>query len=166
MLKANLLKLAKRAERKSRRPLFAGPQPKFLAFLFIWLCAAATPLAAQSQARATAERRTAQYFESIRERPPELQAFLRQMPKGGDLHNHLSGAIYAETYVQWAAQAGLCVDQKTLALSGGQCDEAAGRPPASKALTDGVLYRRMVDAWSMRNWEYSGQSGHDQFFDA
>lgn len=32
------------------------------------------------------------------------------MPKGGDLHNHLSGAIYAETFIQWAAQGGLCVD--------------------------------------------------------
>jgi hypothetical protein len=24
----------------------------------------------------------------------------------------------------------------------------------------------MIDAWSMRNWQLSGQSGHDQFFDA
>ena len=27
-----------------------------------------------------------------------LEAFLREMPKGGDLHNHLSGSIYAESY--------------------------------------------------------------------
>jgi len=24
----------------------------------------------------------------------------------------------------------------------------------------------MIDAWSMRFWQYSGQSGHDHFFDA
>jgi len=29
-----------------------------------------------------------------------LTAFLEQMPKGGDLHNHLTGAVYAETYIQ------------------------------------------------------------------
>ena len=28
------------------------------------------------------------------------------MPKGGDLHSHLSGAVYAESYIQWAAAKG------------------------------------------------------------
>src|SRR5262249_3059219 len=28
-----------------------------------------------------------------------------------------------------------------------------------------TLYRQLIDAWSMRNWENSGQSGHDHFFD-
>ncbi|MEP6707977.1 MAG: adenosine deaminase, partial [Pyrinomonadaceae bacterium] len=28
------------------------------------------------------------------------------------------------------------------------------------------FYRQMVDAWSMRNWQLSGQSGHDHFFDS
>ena len=43
-----------------------------------------------------AEAATAAYFASIRSNPSLLLAFLAQMPKGGDLHNHLSGAIYAE----------------------------------------------------------------------
>ena len=46
--------------------------------------------------RSTAEQKTAAYFESIRKSPPQQMAFLLKMPKGGDLHNHLSGAIYAE----------------------------------------------------------------------
>jgi adenosine deaminase len=37
--------------------------------------------------------------------------------------------------------------------------------PATTALTNGVLYRQLIDALSMRNWELSGQSGHDHFFD-
>ncbi|HLI77931.1 MAG TPA: hypothetical protein VKV02_13375, partial [Acidobacteriaceae bacterium] len=40
---------------------------------------------------------------------PELYAFLRPMPKGGDLHMHLSGAVYAETFIKEAAEQGLCV---------------------------------------------------------
>src|SRR5215207_4468033 len=60
---------------------------------------------------------TARYFESIRKTPPQMLAFLRKMPKGADLHSHLSGAVYAESYVQWAADAGLCVNQTTTALS-------------------------------------------------
>lgn len=60
--------------------------------------------------------KTARYFESIRTSPPRQLAFLLTMPKGGDLHNHLSGSIYAESYIQWAADNALCVNNQTLAL--------------------------------------------------
>lgn len=117
----------------------------------------------------TAEQRTARHFESIRASPPNQWAFLLQMPKGADLHSHLSGAIYAESYIQWAADNGLCINTRTMALApppqSKQCDPKSEQPPASGALTNGVLYRQMVDAWSMRNWQLSGQSGHDHFFD-
>ena len=118
--------------------------------------------------RGTAEQRTAAYFDSIRKSPPQQLAFLLKMPKGGDLHNHLSGAIYAESYIAWAAEKGLCVNNGTMALSvpasPSKCDP--GQTPATTALTSSVLYRQMIDAWSMRNWQLSGQSGHDHFFDA
>jgi hypothetical protein len=114
------------------------------------------------------EQRIASYFESIRKSPPKQLAFLLKMPKGADLHNHLSGAIYAERYIEWAAEKGLCVNNRTMALavppSPSQC--SAEQTPANTALTNSVLYRQMVDAWSMRNWQLSGQSGHDHFFDA
>src|SRR5215467_4369650 len=82
----------------------------------------------------TAEQKTARYFESVRSQPLLLHAFLQQMPKGGDLHNHLSGAVYAESLIQWAASDGLCVDRLALALTGPPCDPAAGKPPATAAL--------------------------------
>src|SRR5689334_15919647 len=66
---------------------------------------------------AASEQRTAGYFESIRKSPPKQLAFLLKMPKGADLHNHLSGSIYAEHYIEWAAQAGLCVNNRTMGLS-------------------------------------------------
>ncbi len=37
----------------------------------------------------TAEQKTARYLDSIRQQPSLLLAFLHDMPKGGDLHNHL-----------------------------------------------------------------------------
>lgn len=111
------------------------------------------------------EQRTARYFESIRKSPPQMFAFLKRMPKGADLHSHLSGAVYAESYIQWAAAKGLCLNQSSLAIAQPPCDQAAGKPPASTALSNPILYRQLVDAMSMRNSEYSGQSGHDHFFD-
>ena len=136
-----------------------------IAFTLVVLLSCGLTLAAQPRA---AEQKTASYFESIRKSPPKQMAFLLKMPKGADLHNHLSGSIYAERYIEWAAEKGLCINTTTMTLavpaSPSQCD--SDQTPANKALTSSVLYRQMVDAWSMRNWQLAEQSGHDHFFDA
>jgi adenosine deaminase len=134
------------------------------------IAAGAAPLHAGEKSpaprlRTTAEAQVARYVESIRDDPSHLLAFLAEMPKGADLHSHLSGAVYAESLLGWAAEDGDCLDATTLALSAAPCDASAGRPPASAALQDQTLYRRTIDAWSMRNWERGHRSGHDQFFD-
>ena len=112
------------------------------------------------------EQRTSRYLDTIRKSPPQQLAFFLQMPKGGDLHNHLSGSIYAESYVQWAADKGLCVNTNTFVLVQPPCDAKPDQVPAAIALTNSLLYRQLIDAWSMRNWQFSGKNGHDQFFDA
>jgi hypothetical protein len=108
---------------------------------------------------------TARRLAAIRSQPLLLEAFLREMPKGGDLHNHLSGSIYAESYLRWAAEDNLCLVTATFALAGGACDAAAGRPPVTAVLQDPTLYNAAIDAWSMRNFP-AGRSGHDHFFAA
>lgn len=107
------------------------------------------------------ERTTAEHFEKIRHDPSLLRMFLQQMPKGGDLHNHLSGTAYAETYIELAAGDGLCIDTTHLAYT--QCSPDI-TTPASKALSDSGLYSRMLDAMSMRQFRAIGESGHDHFF--
>ena len=108
------------------------------------------------------EARTERYFQSIRNNPNLLLAFLREMPKGGDLHNHLTGSVYAESYIQWASEQGDCVYPKTLSFSAPPCNAPA--VPVKDAFADTELYGNIIDAISMRNWQYSGQSGHDHFF--
>lgn len=111
------------------------------------------------------EARTEHYFESIRENPNLLLLFLREMPKGGDLHNHLTGSVYAESFIAWAADAGDCVDPSTMSLTQRPAPCAPTLRAASEAFSDPALYGKMIDSFSMRNWHYSGQSGHDHFFD-
>ncbi|HEX9151131.1 MAG TPA: adenosine deaminase, partial [Flavobacterium sp.] len=43
-----------------------------------------------------------EYFEKIRNNEAALTAFFSQMPKGGDLHHHYSGSIYAEPLLERA----------------------------------------------------------------
>ena len=148
----------------SCRSVFADTATVVVLLLYSALAVQAQTPGNKSPGR-TSEQRTARYFESIRKSPPQMFAFLKRMPKGGDLHSHLSGAVYAESYIQWAAARGLCVNQATMAIAQPPCDQAAAKPPASAALTNPVLYRQLIDAMSMRYWEYSGQNGHDHFFD-
>ena len=134
--------------------------------LLLALAVAAPAQTAPRSQPAAAEQRAARYLDSIRNQPLLLDAFLRRMPKGGDLHNHLSGAVYAESYIDFAVRDGLCVERATLTLVQPPCDEAAGKPPAARALTDAALYGQLVDAFSMRNFSGATESGHDHFFSA
>jgi adenosine deaminase len=109
------------------------------------------------------EARTASYLQQIRDRPPYLDAFLRRMPKGGDLHNHNSGAIYAESYLRWAADDGLCIDLSKLALARPPC-RAPSMVPAVEVNRDPELHGRMIDSLSMRGFLPVAESGHDHFF--
>src|SRR3569833_4515936 len=64
----------------------------------------------------------------------ERTAFLRAFPKGGDLHVHLSGAVYPENFLKWAVQDGDGVGPKGLALRQPPCGPEP--PPAARALSD------------------------------
>jgi hypothetical protein len=123
---------------------------------------------ASGQSKATAEQRASHYFESVRRQPSLLLAFLREMPKGGDLHVHLSGALYAENLIDYAVSDGLCVDRTTSILIAPPCDASCekytSQPAVRCAYNDHVLYNSMVDAWSMRNWTPGEASAHDHFF--
>ena len=115
----------------------------------------------------TAELNTARHLDSIRNNSPLLLAFLHDMPKGGDLHNHLDGAIYAEDMIDWAASDNFCVDRTTSKLLGAPCDTCehyTPKPAVRCAYDDHVLYNQIIDAWSMRNWRPGDESGHDHFF--
>ncbi|HTS38437.1 MAG TPA: hypothetical protein VMH04_22375 [Candidatus Solibacter sp.] len=115
----------------------------------------------------TPEQRTARYLDSIRKQPSLLLAFLHDVPKGGDLHNHLEGAVYAEDLIDFAASDNFCVDRTTSRLLAPPCDPCASytaKPAVRCAYADHVLYSQIIDAWSMRNWHPGDESGHDHFF--
>ncbi|MGA2099880.1 MAG: adenosine deaminase [Candidatus Sulfotelmatobacter sp.] len=117
----------------------------------------------------TAEQKTARYLDSIRRQPSLLVAFLHDMPKGGDLHNHLSGAVYAEDLIDFAASDNFCVDRTTSQLTSPPCDSCEKykpNPAIRCAYGDHILYNQIIDAWSMRNWRPGDESGHDHFFAA
>ena len=153
------------------RQLFVFPELIFCAFFL--------PLQAiHAQAKAsvreiTPETRTARAFEEARKQgPAALRAFMYQMPKGADLHVHLSGAVYAESFIRAAGEDGLCVDTALLAFTkppvNGSPDNPAcksGDEPAVNVPHEQKLYDALIDSFSMRTFiPKTGDSGHDHFF--
>src|SRR5215813_13236778 len=160
--------------------------PAIFVLCVVFIGAGTTPLAraqAKPHARAkgaparsiTGSDRAAHAFEAARANPLELRAFLVRMPKGADLHVHLSGAVYAESWIRAGAEDNLCVDLTALAFTKIDamtrsippqpvCGE--GKVPAAQALKDQALYDKLINSFSMRSFvPYAGVSGHDHFFD-
>jgi adenosine deaminase len=150
----------------------------------VWACLFVCSTAAFTQTNnarsaaknASGEERTARVYETARANPLELRAFLAAMPKGADLHNHLYGAVYAETWIRDGAEDHLCVNLAKLSFFKSQamtdsipqqpvCGE--GNAPAAQALKDQHLYDALIDSFSMRGFAPTpGTTAHDHFFDS
>lgn len=116
-----------------------------------------------------AEARVERWLAARREgdREGELRAFVQRLPKGGDIHSHLSGAVYAERYLEWAAADGYCVDPAGPALvEPSACGQDSDYFAAAELTSRPAVYDALINAWSTRNLAFAGRSGHDQFFQA
>jgi adenosine deaminase len=119
---------------------------------------------------------TAASFAQARTDPTALRNFLYRMPKGGDLHNHLSGAVYAERYADWAANDDLSLFVCNMTIvklpldkpPAPPCDKADELLAMKKVVQDQTLRDHIVNAMSMRDFQPTAAepSGHDHFFAA
>ena len=150
---------------KRLRVPFIAPVSGALFLLLPALVCGQTAPREPTAAAGTNEQRAARAYEAARANPLDLEAFLRRMPKGADLHYHLTGGIYAETWIRGAAEDGLCVDLSSHAFVVPQPFCGEGQVAAAKAFSDQNLYDALVNAFSMRSFVPSpGVSGHDHFF--
>jgi hypothetical protein len=127
-----------------------------------------TPLCGSAQDRTTGavsdvrEVQAARALDAVRSDPVRLRAFLEAMPKGADLHNHASGAVYAEALIGMGLADGMCVSAVWVS-SDPPCDASKGQQSIASAVGNGA-WDAIVDAWSTRNVAKYPISGHDQFF--
>lgn len=136
-----------------------------LPLVFAALLGLAVPaaVAVPAQAAPDDQTRVEHYLNSIRHDPAQLRSFLLDLPKGGDLHTHLSGAASTELLISLAARDGLCINTTTFVAAGGPC--GAGQRPAADTATDPAFYRAVLMAWSMEGFQPGqGETAHDHFF--
>jgi adenosine deaminase len=113
--------------------------------------------------KASVENKIQKKIDSLSGDATALRAFVAVMPKGADLHSHVSGAVTMEKVIQWGAEDGACVDSVTFTASN-PCK--AGQIPLSNALADETFYRDVLAAWSMEGFAGPLLDAHQHFFDA
>ena len=122
---------------------------------------------------ATASMQTSAYKDdplyAIRNNKAALQYFFSQMPKGGDLHNHLTGSAYAETYFRIAVNANMYLDTQTFKLYKNDPGLDPRLPKLIRLSADmpnlHTLLVQCIDHWSVRNYGYYSQTlPPDEFF--
>ncbi|MDB5961315.1 MAG: adenosine deaminase [Massilia sp.] len=131
---------------------------------------AAAAASAQAKGPVTAnEAATARYFAQLvggkHAQQSALTMFFSQMPKGGDLHHHYSGALYAEQYVDFLDKQGLCVNKLTYRIETDKkiIDAERALPaPQRNCLSSGELYaddhsyREVLQRWSSKDFDNHG----------
>jgi adenosine deaminase len=136
---------------------------RLIALFVLASISAAVQVPVRGQAGTPEARAAHAYDAAAKDGPLALRGFLDQFPKGADLHVHLSGAVYAETFIRDAGEDGLCVDPAALSFAKPPCTPPL--TPSAQLASNQALYDRLVDAFSMRSFVPSaGYSGHDQFF--
>jgi adenosine deaminase len=107
------------------------------------------------------------YLEKIRNNEALLTAFFQQMPKGGDLHHHFSGSVYAEPLLERAIAENFYLNLETMAVSKTK-PEKGNWQPFSSIKNDGKLnyyQQQIMQTWSVKDYNGSVPSD-DQFFDS
>jgi adenosine deaminase/adenosine deaminase CECR1 len=146
--------------------------------------AVAAPSAAMAREPVTASRQaneaaTARHYATLvagdNPRLAELTMFFTQMPKGGDLHHHYSGAIYVEQYLDFLDRQGLCVNKQSYRIETDKAVIAAERAKpvkernclsSAEVYADDFTWRELVQRWSNKDFDNHGalQPAPDRLF--
>ena len=97
----------------------------------------------------------------------ELTLFFSMMPKGGDLHHHYSGSIYAEQFLRWVDKQHYCVNKTSYRIETNAATVAAERakPAGQRAclssdevFADQGVYAELLQRWATKDfYNHSGQ---------
>lgn len=111
---------------------------------------------------------TNDYFEKIRNNEAQLTAFFSQMPKGGDLHHHFSGSIYAEPLLKHAIAKDFYLNIETMNVR--KEKPATGNWQLFSSLqSNGTLstyQQKIMQKWSIKDYNYVDYPSDKLFFES
>jgi adenosine deaminase len=106
------------------------------------------------------------YLNDIKGDQVLLNQFFTEMPKGGDLHNHLTGSVYAETYFDLATKDKLWVDLDNGKLLSKDDRKVVNKVQLSDTMSNlHAIRMKLIDLWSVRNFVPAKSAlAPDEFF--
>lgn len=108
------------------------------------------------------------YFEKIRTNEAALTAFFSQMPKGGDLHHHYSGSVYAEPILEYAIAENFYLNTETMMVSREKLSNENWKQ-FSTLKTKGELEQykqKIIHKWSVKDYNNVDYPSDKLFFDS
>ncbi|MFV8325378.1 adenosine deaminase [Flavobacterium sp. ZS1P14] len=109
-----------------------------------------------------------EYFEKIRNNEAALTAFFSQMPKGGDLHHHYSGSIYAEPLLERAIADDFYLNTETMQVN--KEKPLVGNWEQFSALkSNGELdayKQKIMQKWSVKDYNHVDYPSDKLFFES
>ena len=108
------------------------------------------------------------YLEKIRNNEALLTAFFQQMPKGGDLHHHFSGSIYAEPLLERAIAEDFYLNLETIQVVKNKPSNGNWETFSSlKNKGQLAFYQQQVmQTWSAKDYNGVSVPSDDLFFDS
>lgn len=113
----------------------------------------------------------ADQFDELKNDDEKLRSFFEKMPKGGELHHHAIGSIFAEDLIDIAVEHGCYINPRTLEVYKDENQAINQVVPDTESLPIAIFLDqypgnrdRIIDAWSIRNYKAQGKNGHDWFF--
>ncbi|MFE3847609.1 adenosine deaminase [Flavobacterium sp. LB3P45] len=108
------------------------------------------------------------YFEKIRDNEAALTAFFSQMPKGGDLHHHYSGSIYAEPLLAHAIADNFYLNTETMDVlkekpSTGSWEQFS---TLKRNGTLDVYKQKIMQKWSVKDYNHVDYPSDKLFFES
>ncbi|MFZ6800517.1 adenosine deaminase [Undibacterium sp. Di24W] len=94
----------------------------------------------------------------------ELNMLMTMLPKGGDIHHHYTGSVYAETYLDWIGQQGFCVYRESDLANKQEKFRIETRKAyitetnktclmADAIRKDNAFYRELISTWSVVDFD-------------
>ncbi|MCK5682780.1 adenosine deaminase [bacterium] len=100
---------------------------------------------------------TSKFYESMFEGDKPniamLTLFCTKMPKGGDIHHHFSGSLYAETFLDWIKKKNWFIDKKTLRIVKKRENEKQELLTVDQLISDNDRYRKLLTLWSDKDYQ-------------
>lgn len=126
---------------------------------------------AWSQPGRSNEGTVAAFLDSIRSEEARLTAFFSMMPKGGDLHHHFTGSIYAETYLKGIEENDYWINLRDWRVSPTKPKRKRKNWERISDLQKEGRYREvreeLLERWSVQDYEFHQRIPPDeQFFGA